>query len=248
MTTLRVLHVDDEPDIREVVEISLGLDPDFDTRTCGSGQEALRLVVEWPPDVILMDVMMPGMDGPAVLAHLRSDQQTARIPVVFMTARTQVREIDHFRSLGAAGIIPKPFNPMDLARSVRAHIPSADSRMSALRNDFLQRAGGDAVALAEHRASLGNGTIGRATLAGIRDVAHALAGAGGTYGCDEIGNAAAALEEAVIVELHGSGTLDEITVALDSLFACFETSGVKQPSAFTFAPLRLVAPSDRSIA
>lgn len=227
MTALRVLHVDDEPDIREVVEISLGLDPDFETRTCGSGQEALRLVAERLPDVILMDVMMPGMDGPAVLAHLRGDQQTARIPVVFMTARTQVREIDHFRSLGAAGIIPKPFDPMTLASLVRAHKRSADSRMGVLRNDFLQRARGDAAALAEHRSSLGDGMIGRATLAGIRDVAHALAGAGGIYGCDEIGNAAAALEEAVIIELHGSGTLGEVTVALDSLFACFETNGVQ---------------------
>jgi chemotaxis protein histidine kinase CheA len=99
--------------------------------------------------------------------------------------------------------------------------------MGVLRNDFLQRARGDAAALAEHRSSLGDGMIGRATLAGIRDVAHALAGAGGIYGCDEIGNAAAALEEAVIIELHGSGTLGEVTVALDSLFACFETNGVQ---------------------
>lgn len=64
MTQIRILHVDDEPDIREVVEISLGIDPDFVIRSCGSGAEALVLATEWLPDVILMDVMMPAMDGP----------------------------------------------------------------------------------------------------------------------------------------------------------------------------------------
>ena len=103
MTALRILHVDDEPDIREVVEISLGLDPDFETRSCGSGQEALAVAVDWPPDIILLDVMMPVMDGPATLARLRDNAQTASIPVVFMTARAQTRELDRFRSLGAAG-------------------------------------------------------------------------------------------------------------------------------------------------
>jgi CheY-like chemotaxis protein len=126
MTALRVLHVDDEPDIREVVEISLGLDPDFVTRSCGSGQEALTVVVDWPPDIILLDVMMPTMDGPATLARLRDNPGTASIPVVFMTARAQSREIDFFRSLGAAGVIPKPFDPMTLAASVRSHALSVN--------------------------------------------------------------------------------------------------------------------------
>ena len=127
MTALRVLHVDDEPDIREVVEISLGLDPDFETRSCGSGREALAVSADWSPDLILLDVMMPVMDGPATLAQLRGNTRTAAIPVVFMTARAQTREIDLFRSLGAVGVIPKPFDPMTLAASVRAYMSRANA-------------------------------------------------------------------------------------------------------------------------
>lgn len=125
--TLRVLHVDDDSDIREVVEISLGLDPEFVTRGCGSGQEALAVAADWPPDIILLDVMMPGMDGPATLARLRDNTRTAKIPIVFMTARAQTRELELFRSLGAVGSIPKPFDPMTLAASVRSYARAANA-------------------------------------------------------------------------------------------------------------------------
>jgi CheY-like chemotaxis protein len=122
MNSVRILHIDDEPDIREVVQISLGLDPDFETRSCSSGQEALALVTQWLPDIILLDVMMPVLDGPATLALLRESVTTMGIPVIFMTARAQSREIEVFRSLGAAGVIQKPFDPMKLSASVRAHM------------------------------------------------------------------------------------------------------------------------------
>ena len=119
MSVLRVLHVDDEPDIRELVEISLGLDPELSLKSCASGLAALSEAADWSPDVILMDVMMPVMDGPQTLGRLRGQPSTAAIPVVFMTARAQTLELEHFISLGAAGIIPKPFDPMTLAGTVR---------------------------------------------------------------------------------------------------------------------------------
>ena len=79
---------------------------------------------DWQPDVILMDVMMPAMDGAETLTQLRRDARTAGIPVVFMTARVQTREVEHFLSLGAAGVIPKLFDPMTLASTVRAFLPA----------------------------------------------------------------------------------------------------------------------------
>jgi len=106
MSAVRVLHVDDEPDIREVVEISLGLDPNFSVRGCASGKDALAAAADWSPNLILLDVMMPGMDGPATLGHLRDNPRTAAIPVVFMTARAQPRELEQFVALGAEGVIP----------------------------------------------------------------------------------------------------------------------------------------------
>jgi CheY-like chemotaxis protein len=119
---LRVLHVDDEADIREVVGVALGLDPDIVARSCASGQVALLTAATWLPDIILLDVMMPAMDGPATLKRLRAGPETVDIPVIFMTARAQSREIEAFISLGAIGVIPKPFDPMTLAASLYAHL------------------------------------------------------------------------------------------------------------------------------
>jgi two-component system OmpR family response regulator len=119
---MRILLVDDEADIREVVELSLRLDPAFSVRSCASGADAIAAAGNWRPDMILCDVMMPGMDGPATLARLRESPQTVNTPVVFMTARVQAHEIEHFKSLGAVGVIAKPFDPMTLAASVRNHL------------------------------------------------------------------------------------------------------------------------------
>ncbi|HEY1982890.1 MAG TPA: response regulator [Xanthobacteraceae bacterium] len=123
MTEFRILLVDDEPDIREVVDLSLGLDPEFKTRTCASGAEALAMAVEWSPALILLDVTMPLMDGPTTLANLRKNPRTSHIPVLFLTARMQTGEIDQYISLGAQGVLSKPFNAMTLAASVRDHLP-----------------------------------------------------------------------------------------------------------------------------
>jgi CheY-like chemotaxis protein len=114
-----VLYVDDEPDIREVVELALGLAPDLTVRTAGSGVDALELLRRSPSDLVLLDVMMPGLDGPATLAHMRADPVLCKIPVAFITAKALPQEVDRFMSLGAVGVISKPFDPMQLALRVR---------------------------------------------------------------------------------------------------------------------------------
>jgi CheY-like chemotaxis protein len=217
MTAIRLLHVDDEPDIREVVELSLGLDPGFVMQSCGSGEDALAAAAEWQPDLILLDVMMPVMDGPATLARLRGNPRTADIPVIFMTARAQAREVDRFRSLGALGIIPKPFDPMTLAASVRSYVRPAHDPLDDLRAQFLQRVEKDAAALSEDRRVLKDGNRLPGTLDRIKRIAHGLSGAGGIYGFAEISDAAAALEDAVIAELADPGHGEETDLALDGL-------------------------------
>jgi CheY-like chemotaxis protein len=124
MTDIRILLVDDEPDIREVVDVSLGLDREFRMRACASGADALVTAAEWSPSLILLDVMMPLMDGPTTLANLRKNPKTAKIPVVFLTARTQAGEIEQYIALGARGVLSKPFDPMTLAASVRGYLPA----------------------------------------------------------------------------------------------------------------------------
>jgi CheY-like chemotaxis protein len=152
MNLSRILHVDDEPDIRELVDISLGFDTELSVRSCSSGSEAISVAAEWSPDVILMDVMMPVMDGPATLGELRKRNETARIPVVFMTARAQARELAHFLSLGAAGIISKPFDPMTLAASVKQYLNGVEPVAGSTRRSPVDRR---AEALAELSAKTG---------------------------------------------------------------------------------------------
>lgn len=123
---LKILHVDDEPDIREVAAMALGMDPEMDVRSAASGAEALAILDgDWRPDIVLLDVMMPELDGPGTLERLRRLPGHARTPVIFMTARAQSQEQDRFLSLGAIAVIIKPFDPMALAAQVRDHLASA---------------------------------------------------------------------------------------------------------------------------
>ena len=125
MSGIRILHVDNEPDSREIVDMSPGLDPDFRVRACGSGAEALQAAAEWSPYLILLDVMMPKMDGPTTQAQLRKNPKTAEIPIAFMTALAQAREIELLIAMGAQGVISKPFDPMTLAALVQERLRAA---------------------------------------------------------------------------------------------------------------------------
>jgi DNA-binding response OmpR family regulator len=116
----RILLVEDEPDIQAVARLALEAVGGFTVKICGSGQEALNEVEAFSPDVILLDVMMPGMDGPATLTALRRLARCVDTPVCFMTAKVQPQEIAHYKSLGALDVIPKPFDPMALSAQVLA--------------------------------------------------------------------------------------------------------------------------------
>jgi two-component system OmpR family response regulator len=113
-----LLYVDDDSDIREIVEMALGLIDGLRVHTCASGDEALRLIGTLDPDLVLLDVMMPGMDGPTVLSRMRANTERPNCPVIFVTAKALPREIALLRELGAAGVIAKPFDPMELGRQV----------------------------------------------------------------------------------------------------------------------------------
>jgi len=117
-TLKTVLYVDDEPDIREVVELSLGLVGGLAVHTCDSGDRALQILPQLRPDLILLDVMMPRLDGPSTLQRLRADPAFNRIPVVFMTAKAMPQEVERFKQLGAVAVIAKPFDPMRLGEQV----------------------------------------------------------------------------------------------------------------------------------
>jgi diguanylate cyclase (GGDEF)-like protein len=115
-----VLYVDDDPDIREIVQMSLTLDDQLNVLTSDGGERALLKMRVEDPDLVVLDVMMPGMDGPTLLKRMRQDPNLAHIPVIFMTAKASAEEAERFRELSAIGVIAKPFDPMALGGQVRA--------------------------------------------------------------------------------------------------------------------------------
>lgn len=116
----RVLLVEDEDDIREVAALSLEAVQSWSVVAVGNGVDGVAAAVADPPDVVLLDVMMPGQDGPSTLAALRADPRTRDVPVVFLTAKTQRREQDELLALGAAGVLAKPFDPVTLGAQIAA--------------------------------------------------------------------------------------------------------------------------------
>ena len=116
----RILYVEDDDDIREVARLALEAVGGFTLAVCASGEEALAAAPGFQPQLLLLDVMMPGMDGPATLAGLRRLPVTADTPAIFMTAKVQPEEVARYRALGAFEVIPKPFDPLTLADEIRA--------------------------------------------------------------------------------------------------------------------------------
>ena len=113
-----ILIVDDESDIRDVVQITLKIAGDIDSEVCNSGASAIEFISNTPPSLVLLDVMMPGMDGPETLKRLKNEPKTAGVPVIFMTAKVQPNEVEEYYRMGVIGVISKPFNPRGLVSSV----------------------------------------------------------------------------------------------------------------------------------
>ncbi|HFE31709.1 MAG TPA: response regulator [Gammaproteobacteria bacterium] len=115
----RILFVEDEADIQAVAQVALEAVGGFTVRICSSGEEALRVAEAFAPQLILSDVMMPDMDGPATLIALRRLPALADTPAIFMTARVLPQEVEQLRASGAMAVIAKPFDPMTLAQQIK---------------------------------------------------------------------------------------------------------------------------------
>jgi len=115
-----IMMVEDEPDIQAVAKLSLEAVGGFSVEVCNSGQEALDRAVDIQPDLVLLDVMMPGMDGPTALRELKKLPELADTPIIFMTAKVQPQEVQEYKDMGALDVIAKPFDPMTLPDKVRS--------------------------------------------------------------------------------------------------------------------------------
>lgn len=113
-----ILYAEDEEDIRSIAQIALEDIGSFTVKYCNNGNEVLEAIKDFAPDLLLLDVMMPEMDGPTVLKELRKIGTYASIPAIFMTAKIQTNELEEYKSIGAIEVIGKPFDPMTLAESI----------------------------------------------------------------------------------------------------------------------------------
>jgi CheY-like chemotaxis protein len=203
-----LLYADDEPDIRLIAQTALNLAPGLTVHTADSGEQVLELARELRPDLMLLDVMMPGLDGPDTLKRLRADPAIARIPVIFVTAKATPENAARLRALGASAVIAKPFDPMQLSAQVLSlwqsiapplHRMTGDGEQARLREQvaqragtFLERTGVQAMTLRQLSDSLQAGDS--SCLASMHEIAHKIHGSGATFNFPAVSACAGEIE------------------------------------------------------
>ncbi len=204
-----ILCVDDERDILDVASMCLEMVGGYQVTCCESGQAALdALDGGMTPDLILLDVMMPGMNGPETLAAVRRRAKFDAVPIVFMTARVQEAEVRAYLRLGVTAVIPKPFDPMKLPGELgmiwnafnevrEAVVIESDvaERMMELRVRYVAALGDHISRLEEWRTRLARGEMLAAERPELKGVAHRLAGTGKTYGFADVSEAARLIDD-----------------------------------------------------
>jgi len=235
---MKILLVEDDPDIQEVTALMLSGIGEFEVKSCGSAAEALECVEAFAPDLILLDVMMPDLDGPGAFAAFGRNRATAKTPVIFMTARVQPSEVAEYRKLGCLGVIPKPFDPDTLSETIQgmwdrhqaARMKEARrEELEALRRQYAAELPAKIRALALTAASLGERWDAE-TAADARDMAHRLAGSAAIYGFPGVSEAARRVVDRIDDENaastpSGARPLLELVAALEKSLARDEPSG-----------------------
>ena len=193
--------VDDEPDIRTIASMALEQLGGWSVLEAGDGASALEMILAHPPDLVLLDVMLPDTDGPTVFSQLRRHAATRRVPVIFMTARTQAHERARYADLGALGVIEKPFDPMQLAaeidRLMAQEIQPGAGEIEELEETLRRFRGRLPARVEELRAAVERARHDQEGEHEARGLAHRLAGTAGTYGHGEVSAAARKLELAL---------------------------------------------------
>ncbi len=224
--TFRILQIDDDLAMRDIVTSALGRESAFSVMSCGTGEEGLAIAATWMPHLILCDVAMPGLHGPAVLQQLRQNISTAHIPVIFTTARAQPSDAMELVMLGAAEVIAKPFKLKSLTQTIRNHLdvnddaPDNEGLLSETAYDFAARLRTDAATLEGFQRTLISDSS--AVPDGLQTCVHNLAGAAGVFEFESVSLAAGAVEDTIIEQRVGHGAPREIEDALDELLVCIK--------------------------
>jgi CheY-like chemotaxis protein len=223
--SFRILYVDGDPHIRDIVELSLGLDPAFKVTSCGSIEDALVMSAVRPPDLILCDDVMPGMDCAAMLARLRKGGIEPKLPIIFLAAPAKTAQLEHLKSLGAA-VITKPFAPMKLSHMVRDVLRSM--KFAAAENGFVERLHADSALLSTFREMLRSDPASPVVLERLESCGHKLAGVAGVFGSEGVSDAASRVEQAIVEKRAGRGTAGNVETNLDALIKCTQRAMIKE--------------------
>lgn len=116
----KILYAEDEPDVQTIVELTIQTMSNYEIKIVNNGKKLIECVEEYNPDLVLLDVMMPEMDGPTTFKTLQNNEKTKHIPVIFVTAKAQVHEVESFKEIGSWGVITKPFKVMELCSDIQA--------------------------------------------------------------------------------------------------------------------------------
>jgi two-component system, OmpR family, response regulator len=248
-----ILYVDDDPDICSIVQATLRLVPGLNVQTAESGERAIDLAYELRPDLVLMDVMMPGLDGPSTFTRMRESVLLSEIPIIFMTAKVLPTEIAQLLQLGAIGVIVKPFDPLKLygelsslwdnggmgrRSAIEGRGPvQVQAQIDLLTVSFLQRAWTDVINLAKmiERAQAAD----RSVMPDIERICHSLHGAGAMFGfpkISEVGGAMARMIAAVKARAEPHGSVSE-SVTLQQLLEASKQLAQEVEAAWQTEPL-----------
>ncbi|MCU0756059.1 MAG: response regulator [Xanthomonadales bacterium] len=211
MTLQHLMVVEDDADIRRILDFALATFGGFKLTLCASGEAALAALEQERPDLILLDVMMPGMDGPSTLREIRARPALTTIPIIFLTAKLQSGEVASWTRLGALAVIAKPFDPLTLPDELRRiyadHAPKSalggttidlPMELQALRPDFLARVHRDLdrlEILARQILECAEADACQIDLDELHSRLHGLAGAAGGFGYADLGNRCRALDQ-----------------------------------------------------
>jgi two-component system, OmpR family, response regulator len=201
----QILLVEDDPDIQEVAALALTALGGYAVEVCGTAVDALARAPALRPDLILMDVMMPGTDGVGALTALRQLEATASTPVVFMTANVGRQDVSRYQDMGCLGVIPKPFDPTFLPAALegmwRRHISAAlevhQREFDMLSQTYMEELSDKVRALQAAAKALSRQGWDRPTVESLYRLAHRMAGSSGVYGLSSLSRAAGILEDRV---------------------------------------------------
>ncbi|MES2205423.1 MAG: response regulator [Pseudomonadota bacterium] len=225
-----VLYVDDDHTILNIATMALTAIGKFKVKTCSTGVDALEVIASgFMPDIILLDVNMPSLDGPATLAQLRHLPQTLKTPVVFMTAETDSEKLDHLKSLGVLGIIAKPFQPTKLPQLVmdiwnQQHSTPTTHPTNLLSQqlhvEYLEQLQEQYLTLKELRYKIIEENIDSESYQQLKFLAHKIAGAGSAFGFPAISQAA----KHVVTAKSSETTLSALIILMNLCTTILDTN------------------------